>query len=94
MDSPKTHYALAVVVIVVVAIVAWWLVASQGGSSPATPSAPVAQPEAPAAPAAAVTTSSLGASILEKAQNPIQDKVPELSPTANPVKDVYKNPFE
>ncbi|MBI2622983.1 MAG: hypothetical protein HYW65_00190 [Candidatus Liptonbacteria bacterium] len=92
MDSSRTHYAVAVAVVVIVAVIAWWFVSSYGGApAPATPSTPVAQP---ATPAAAVTTSSLGASILEKAQNPLQGKVQEISPTANPVKNVYKNPFE
>lgn len=94
MNSQKTHYVIAALVILIAAAIAIWYVVSQGGPASTTPSTPVAQPEAPAVPAAAVTTSSLGASLLEKAQNPIQDKVPEVSPTANPVKDVYKNPFE
>ncbi|MBI2888343.1 MAG: hypothetical protein HYY10_00275 [Candidatus Liptonbacteria bacterium] len=94
MSSQKTHYVIAALVILVAAAIAVWYVLSQDGSAPTTPPAPVAQPEAPTVPSAAATTSSLGASLLEKAQNPIQDKVPELSPTANPVKDVYKNPFE
>jgi hypothetical protein len=97
MDSSKTHYTLAAIVVVAAAALAWWFVSSYapapaGEVGVPAPTAP--QSVAPEAPAPAVATSSLGASILEKAQNPVQGKVPELSPTANPVKDVYKNPFE
>lgn len=38
----------------------------------------------------------LGAQLLEKAQNPIKDKLPETNPfqeDINPLKDVYQNPF-
>ncbi len=53
-------------------------------------------------PAPEVTTSapaaqdaSLGADIYTKAANPIGDELPaESSPTANPINDAYKNPFE
>ena len=39
---------------------------------------------------------SLGGQIFNKAQNPIQDKIPETNPFAkiNPFKGVYKNPFQ
>ncbi len=40
----------------------------------------------------------LGASIFEKSQNPIVDKLPETNPFGkapiNPLKSVYTNPFE
>lgn len=37
----------------------------------------------------------LGSSLLEKAQNPIQDKLPEtVAPVPNPIQDIYKNPFQ
>lgn len=39
----------------------------------------------------------LGAQLLEKANNPIKDKLPETNPfqtdVANPLQDVYQNPF-
>lgn len=38
--------------------------------------------------------SSLGATILDQAKNPIQNKVPEASPKVNPIQGIYKNPFE
>ncbi|MEK7118114.1 MAG: hypothetical protein AAB869_00720 [Patescibacteria group bacterium] len=38
--------------------------------------------------------SSLGGTLYEKASNPLGDKLPEQSPVANPINDVYKNPFE
>ena len=37
-----------------------------------------------------------GAQILEKAQNPVKDKLPETNPfqkNTNPLKNVYQNPF-
>jgi hypothetical protein len=95
MGSQKAQYAIAIVVVLAVAAVAVWYVFLEGGvPAPQPAAAPASPASVPEAPAAAAATSSLGASILEKAQNPVQGKVPELSPTANPVKDVYKNPFE
>jgi len=40
------------------------------------------------------SSESLGGSLYEKTQNPLQDKLPEQSPVANPINDAYKNPFE
>lgn len=39
---------------------------------------------------------SLGDQIYEKTANPLQDKLPEVSPVenANPIEGIYKNPFE
>ena len=37
-----------------------------------------------------------GAQVLEKSQNPIKDRIPETNPfekNANPLRNVYKNPF-
>ena len=37
----------------------------------------------------------LGETLYEQTQNPIGDKLPEtVAPVANPVEDLYKNPFE
>ncbi|OGZ06780.1 MAG: hypothetical protein A3C93_02350 [Candidatus Lloydbacteria bacterium RIFCSPHIGHO2_02_FULL_54_17] len=36
---------------------------------------------------------SLGGTLYEKANNPLEDKLPEADPTANPLEDAYKNPF-
>lgn len=39
----------------------------------------------------------MGGQIYEKIQNPLEDKLPETNPFSvetNPVKKVYKNPFE
>lgn len=91
----KELIIVSVVLILAAAIAGWYVWSVYQSPTPVVPSAPVAAPAvAPQAPAAAVTTSSLGASLLEKAQNPIQDKVPEIAPTANPIKNVYNNPFE
>jgi len=42
----------------------------------------------------AAPAESLGGEIYEKTQNPLQDKLPEQTPVANPLGDAYKNPFE
>ena len=40
---------------------------------------------------------SFGSQILDKTQNPLQDKVPQANPfqntQTNPLKNIYKNPF-
>lgn len=58
---------------------------------------PVVQtpPPAPAKPAVSASES-LGAKIYESAQNPIEGKVPTANPVGdtNPIKSIYKNPFE
>lgn len=36
---------------------------------------------------------SLGGALYEKANNPLEDKLPEQIPVSNPLNDAYKNPF-
>lgn len=48
----------------------------------------------PVSPPAETSSESLGGSLYEKTQNPIQDKLPTQAPVANPINDAYKNPFE
>jgi len=41
------------------------------------------------------TQNDLGATLYEKAQNPIEGQLPETAaPIANPLDNAYKNPFE
>lgn len=37
---------------------------------------------------------SFGGALYEKASNPLEEKLPEQAPLANPLEDAYKNPFE
>ena len=56
-----------------------------------TPLPPVVEPPA----AAAIENPDLGSGLLEKAQNPIKDQLPEtVAPVPNPLEGLYKNPFE
>lgn len=43
---------------------------------------------------ASAASSSLGATIYEQANNPLQNKLPKAVPVANPLQGVYKNPFQ
>lgn len=37
----------------------------------------------------------LGSQLYQKAQNPIEDKLPStVTPIQNPIKNIYKNPFD
>ncbi|MBI2618136.1 hypothetical protein HYW58_01655 [Candidatus Kaiserbacteria bacterium] len=36
----------------------------------------------------------IGAQLFEDIDNPIEDKVPSVETTANPIENFYKNPFE
>ena len=42
----------------------------------------------------ASTEASLGGQMYAESQNPIGDKVPGISPAANPIENAYTNPFE
>ena len=92
--NQKEFIIVVVILVLAAAIAGWYVWTVYQSPSPAPQTAPLVASPVPSTPEAQVTTSSLGASILEKAQNPLQGKVQEVSPTANPVKDVYKNPFE
>ena len=86
--SKKIELILIVVAVaVVVALFGYWYFVMRIGEAPppaAEPSvAPLAEP------------SSLGETIYEQAQNPIQNEIPAAdNPTVNPIEGVYKNPFE
>ncbi len=43
--------------------------------------------------ASAPEEESLGGALYEKANNPLEEKLPEATPMANPIEDAYKNPF-
>gem|GEM_PF-1105163 len=89
--NKKEIIVVGAILIIAAAVAVWYVLSADVSPSPSTGQAPAAPS---AAQTEAVSTSSLGASILEKAQNPLQDKVPELAPAPNPIKDAYKNPFE
>ena len=61
--------------------------------SPNTPTA-VTPGISPPSPAVAGPNESLGGQIYEKSQNPIQDKVPGLTPAPNPIEKACSNPFD
>ena len=86
--SKKTEIILIVVaVVVVVALFGYWYFVIRVGEIPP----PVAEPSV--APLAA--PASLGETIYEQSQNPIQNEIPAAdNPTVNPIEGAYKNPFE
>jgi hypothetical protein len=85
-----------VALIIVIAVVAYALYTQQqvADQMPVaeTPGTPVVPPPPP--PPAVAPSESLGGSLYEKSQNPLEDKLPDQSPVANPINDAYKNPFE
>lgn len=53
------------------------------------------QPEVEQPAAAFIENTDIGSEIYSKANNPVEDKLPEtLAPIANPIEGIYKNPFE
>lgn len=85
MTTTKIFVALGfgLLILVLAALVFWLFSRSQ---APAPPSeTPVTRSE------------SLGGQIIEKAQNPVQDNIPEINPfqtQVNPFEDLYVNPFK
>ena len=90
-SSGKTPIAKVIVIVVVAVIVAAALWYAKFYQKPKQAAAP-AQGFGPAVNA---PTSTLGAQLYQKANNPIQDKLPAtVAPVPNPIQNVYKNPFE
>lgn len=58
-----------------------------------TPVAPVVNVPAAEPVKNAPAAESLGETILNQAKNPVQGKLPDLSPAPNPLQGIYKNPF-
>jgi len=73
------------VAVILAGIILWWWQAQN-----AQDAVPSLGNQAPAA------GTSLGENLLEKAQNPLADKLPVVNPGAgvNPLEGSYKNPFE
>lgn len=77
----------AVSVFAVAGYFAWQSYQSAKVTPAAAPVTPLTKEEA--------SKADLGSGLLEKAQNPIQDKLPEaVAPVPNPIQDIYKNPFQ
>jgi len=55
---------------------------------------PSGQPASSPIDAAPAKEQGLGAELYEQSSNPIEDKVPALTPTTNPIEGAYTNPFE
>lgn len=41
-----------------------------------------------------IPSAGIGAQLFENVDNPIENKVPSVNTTANPIENFYKNPFE
>jgi hypothetical protein len=78
------------IIIIVLAFVYMNIPAFRDEMAPLPDEIPVAQSDTTVAP----PSDSLGGEIYEKQQNPLEDKLPEQTPVANPIGDAYKNPFE
>lgn len=83
--SPAVLIGATVLLVFVIVIVYLWI-KMPGVVAPFMRKNPAAPLVAPA--------QSLGGELYEKTQNPLEDKLPQQSPIVNPIKDVYKNPFE
>lgn len=83
----KNNMNLIIAVIVIAVLIlagAWWW---QKNKKPETTSPQIGEQE----------PAGLGGQLYESVNNPIEGKVPETNPfktETNPLKDVYKNPFE
>lgn len=81
----KEKLLILVAVLVVLAGFAYWYFALRGAAT--APGEEVGLSDES-------ETQSLGVQLLEKAQNPVKDTVPQLKSTVNPLEGLYKNPFE
>ncbi|MEK7065768.1 MAG: hypothetical protein AAB938_00250 [Patescibacteria group bacterium] len=91
MDQMSSRQEIIALVVVVLALIAGFFAYqyySRTKQSPA-PATNVASTDTP------TSNTDIGSEILEKAQNPIKDKLPgTVAPIANPLEGAYKNPFE
>jgi len=95
-DSRSILIGVGIVALIIVIAVVAYALRSQRQVAEQMPVAetPGTEVAPPPPPPAVAPSESLGGSLYEKSQNPIEDKLPEQSPVANPINDAYKNPFE
>ncbi len=100
-ESTNSHRSLTVIIVSVVLVSAiifavLYAYQNQKVATPTIPTttAPAEKTETPTVSVTASTTESLGGTIYENMNNPLQGKLPEQTPTANPINDAYKNPFQ
>ena len=99
--------SLMIIIVILIAAggVGFWFWAQKRGASPETPKTPTTETETGSAPKVVELKKlqenvgdGLGASIYEKSQNPIVDKLSETNPFGkapiNPLKAIYANPFK
>ena len=86
--SKKTELIIVVVAVAVVAsLFGYWYFVMRGEVAPVVIEGPSVAPLAEPA--------SLGETIYEQSQNPIQNEIPTAdNPVVNPIEGAYKNPFE
>ena len=85
----KEAILVAIAVVSLVAGLAIWKLYYKGQ----LPQAPITGEETPTG--EVIENPSLGSQLYEQANNPISGKLPEsVAPAPNPLKGVYKNPFE
>lgn len=91
--AKKVPYPLIITAAVALLLIGFMIYSTRNWESvptefvrPETP--PSVESEAPTTEA-----ESLGGALYEKASNPLEDKLPEQSPVANPINDAYENPF-
>lgn len=103
MMQNKQNLILIIAIIVVAGVIAYggYIVLhsttapSVKAPAASAPAAPSVAPVAPALVSATTTPQSLGTTIYEQSQNPLQGKVPVAgNPAVNPIEGVYKNPFQ
>jgi hypothetical protein len=88
MPPVATLLVIGVFIIIVLAFV--YVCVARNETTPLPDTTPIAQSDV----TVALPSDSLGGEIYEKQQNPLEDKLPEQTPVANPIGDAYKNPFE
>ena len=87
MNNGKSVLLLVIAALIIFAGIHWYFRSENFGFDVKIP------PKT--APVSSGASASLGENILNHAQNPIQNKVPDTNPiNTNPVEGLYKNPFE
>jgi len=87
----KTPVAIGIAVVALLVLAATVFYMNKKSTAPVeyqAPNAPVVGEPSPTQ-----KDQSLGGALYEKASNPLENKLPEQSPVANPLDEAYKNPF-